>query len=256
MSEVAGRAVRAASFGAVADDYDRCRPGPPSEAVAWFVPRGARTAADVAAGTGGLTEVLSGLVPEVLAIEPDDRMLSVLGRRLPAVHRVIGRGEALPLRAGWVDVVGVASAWHWLEPDRALPEMARVLRPGGVLGVLWSGPDRSVPWVAEVLGSVRGRPPDQGPHGEGRHRLELPPGGPFSPPECATFVASVDYRVDDLVGLAASYSSVITLPDAERDRALARVADRVRSRPELADHDRVALPLRCTCWRTVRRAID
>ena len=242
------RKERARSFGAVAEDYNRFRPGPPEAAVAWVLPQRTGIAVDLGAGTGALSEVLARLVPHVVAVEPDRRMLSVLGRRAPGVHRTVGKAEEIPLRGASVDVVAVSSAWHWMDQGQALAEAGRVLREGGVLGVMWSGPDRSVPWVAEVLAASRRPSPSQsGPRAA--RRLEVPSAGPFHSPETRTFTASVQYRVDDLVGLAASYSSVITLQESEKKATLARVAARVAELDDLRDLDWVALPVRCQCWR-------
>ena len=242
------RKERARSFGAIADDYNRFRPGPPEAAVAWLLPERPGTAVDLGAGTGALSEVLAGLVPYVVAVEPDHRMLSVLGRRAPGVHGVVGKAEEIPLRDSSVDVVAVSSAWHWMDQAQAVAEAGRVLRQDGVLGVMWSGPDRSVPWVAEVLAASRR--PTAGPGGpRTARRLEVPSVGPFHRPEACTFTASVQYRVDDLVGLAASYSSVITLPESEKKATLARVAARVAEVAAVRDVEWVALPLRCQCWR-------
>src|ERR1022692_2331724 len=94
---VASRAERSMSFGAIAGDYDRLRPSPPDAAVDWLLPAHCRVAVDLAAGTGLLTRVLAGKVPQVVAVEPDRRMRAVLLARSPDVRVVEGRGEAIPL---------------------------------------------------------------------------------------------------------------------------------------------------------------
>ena len=89
--------ARATSFGQVADDYDRVRPGPPDEALDWLVPQNCQLAVDVAAGTGLFTRALQRRAPQVIAVEPDDRMRAVLAARSPGVRAVAGRGEAIPV---------------------------------------------------------------------------------------------------------------------------------------------------------------
>ena len=88
---------------------------------------------DLAAGTGKLTATLAGLGAEVTAVEPDPAMLAELRRRLPSVRALPGRAEEIPLPDGSVDAVVAGQAMHWFDLDRAVPEIARVLAPGGVL---------------------------------------------------------------------------------------------------------------------------
>ncbi len=74
---------RSGSFGAVASAYERFRPGPPPEAIAWMLPDSARTVVDLGAGTGAMTKDLLGKVDHVIAIEPDDRMRGILATNSP-----------------------------------------------------------------------------------------------------------------------------------------------------------------------------
>ena len=140
----------AGSFGRVAESYDRVRPGPASAAVDWLVPAGCRSAVDLAAGTGLFTRALLGRVPEITAVEPDGRMRAVLAERTEGVRVLDGRGEAIPLTDASADAVFVSTAWHWFDPALAVPEIARVLRDGGRLGVIWTSRDRAGDWVAEL----------------------------------------------------------------------------------------------------------
>lgn len=248
---MADRHLRAGSFGAVADLYARSRPGPPVEAVEWLVPAGTRRAVDLGAGTGALGAVLARLAAEVIEVEPDRRMLAVTAGRAAGNRRTVGTAEAIPLRGGCADFLGVASAWHWMDHEVALAEVARVLRPGGVFGVLWSGPDRQVPWVTEILASASaGRTePSRGPW---ERALHVPDGGPFDPPVPRVFTTTVAYPVADLVGLVGSYSTVITLPDDARREVLRRAAGAVAAL-SLDPAGVVDLPLSAVCWRTRRR---
>ena len=141
---------KATSFGNVAESYDRVRPGPAPEALDWLVPDGCEVAVDLAAGTGLFTRELIGRAARVVAVEPDARMREVLARRSPEVDVREGWGEAMPLPDASADAVFVSTAWHWLDPARAVPEIARVLRPGGRLGVIWTSRNRDQDWVAEL----------------------------------------------------------------------------------------------------------
>jgi SAM-dependent methyltransferase len=254
------RQARATSFGSAAEDYARYRPAPPAEAAEWAVGPSPGLVIDLAAGTGNLARHLIGATDRVVAVDVDRRMLAALGSRLPGVPRIAARGEELPFASAVAGALVISSAWHWLDPDRAWPEIARVIRPGGAFAVMWSGPDRSVEWVEGVLGR---READGAPYGAGdlatreraarrRWQVDVPVGMPFSGVEEVMFTARVPYKVADLPGLAASYSRVMVLPAADRRAAMEEVAARAATRPELAADPTVDLPLRCRVWRAVR----
>ena len=128
------RAIRSMSFGLVAEEYDRYRPKLPEAALDWLLPPECQTALDLGAGTGAATRVLARRVPHVISVEPDPRMRAVIAGDTPQAQVLEGRAEAIPLKDGSVDVVLVCSAWHWMDPDLAVPEIARVLRPAGCGG--------------------------------------------------------------------------------------------------------------------------
>jgi SAM-dependent methyltransferase len=152
---VTDRETRRLSFGSVAEDYDRYRPPPPPTALDWLIPPGAAAVLDLAAGTGLVTRELTGRARHVIAVEPDERMRAVLTARSPRAEVLAGRGEDIPLPDASVDAVVISAAWHWLDPALAVPEIARVLRPGGRLGVIWVSRDDRVPWVAEFNAFAR-----------------------------------------------------------------------------------------------------
>jgi SAM-dependent methyltransferase len=254
---VADRSRRALSFGSVAEDYDRFRPGPPPEAVSWVLPHPCEDVVEIGAGTGALTRLLVRQVDHVTAVEPDSRMAGVLAAHLPGVTVLSGRAEELPVPDGSVDAVVGSSMWHWVDEPVAGAEAARVLRPGGVLGLLWSGPDRSRKWVADLLAGSRGSPvAPTGEHGlrRPRHEVHLPPELPFSVPETHTVDWSRAVTAEELVGLAGTYSRFIVLDEGDKTRLLERLADTIGRHPELADGAAIDLPMRCTCWRAVRGA--
>jgi ubiquinone/menaquinone biosynthesis C-methylase UbiE len=239
---VASQAERATSFGAIAADYDRLRPSPADAAVEWLLPERHEVAVDVAAGTGLLTRVMARQVKDVIAVELDHRMAAVLRERSPGVHVVQGRGEALPLADASADAVLISSAWHWLDPLRAVPEIARVLRPGGTLGVLRTGPERS--WVNDLRqGSEEqgSRPPSQ---------PSFPETPLFGPVATGSFESARTMSVDDFVDLVATYSAVITASEDERAATLERARAGVTRRYPGAT--RIEVPLRTRCWRAER----
>jgi len=214
--------------------------------VDWLLPSRCEVAVDLAAGTGLLSRALARRVPEVIAVEPDERMAAVLRARSPGVRVLRGTGESIPLDDAQADGVFVSSAWHWFDPERAVPEIARVLRDGGRLGVLWTTRDREVPWVRS-LDLWRDSP---GP-GRVRHReIILPDTGLFGPAVTASFRFTRPMTIEGIVDMLATYSGVITAEPGERAAALAYARDRLEQQfPRAGEID---VPMRAWCWRADR----
>ncbi len=141
---------RARSFGPVADAYERSRPGYPALAVRWLAGDEPHDVVDLGAGTGKLTRSLVELEHRVTAVEPLPEMVAHLRAAVPGVNVLDGSAESIPLADGSADVVVVAQAFHWFDPEPALREIARVLRPGGRLSIVWNTRDEGVPWVMEL----------------------------------------------------------------------------------------------------------
>jgi SAM-dependent methyltransferase len=240
------------SFGQVADDYDRVRPGPPEEALDWLVPRDCQTAIDVAAGTGLFSRALLRRAGQVIAVEPDDRMRAVLAARSPGVRVVAGRGEAIPVPDASADGVFVSAAWHWLDPGQAVPEIARVLRDGGRLGVIWANWDRRAGWAVgpEMFRGPRAAPTAGDARPRSRYEVTLPENAPFENIATASFAFTRTMTVDDATGWLATYSSVITAPAGERAAGLARAREALLRRA--SGDGIVEIPVRSACWRASR----
>ncbi len=237
----------------MAAEYDRYRPGPPPEALDWLIPPGATAILDLAAGTGAVTRQLIGRAARVIAVEPDERMRAVLTARCPQAEALDGRGEEIPLPDASVDAVVISAAWHWLDPGQAVPEVTRVLRVGGVLGVIWSSRDARMPWVAEFNRLAReSREADRSPDAlsGSRHRREVvfPAGTPMSAVEEHTVEYSLSMTKDELAGLLGTYSGVITLDPGWR----AGFSRRVRAFLDGQPWDRADLPMICRCLRSRR----
>jgi SAM-dependent methyltransferase len=159
--------ARGRSFGSVAAGYAAHRPTYPDDAVAFLVGREQPLRVlDLGAGTGLLTEVVRGLGHHVLAVDPSAEMLAELTARLPDVETVVGPAESIPADDASVDVVVAGQAAHWFGVAPASREIRRVLRPGGVLGLIWNSRDERVPWVAALgaalAAEARGHEADQG----------------------------------------------------------------------------------------------
>jgi SAM-dependent methyltransferase len=247
------------SFGAVAGEYDRLRPGPSAEALDWLIPEGASDVLEIGAGTGILTRLLARRVAHVTAVEPDERMRAVLSETATGVEVVAGHAEELPATTSSYDVVIAASAWHWVDEERAVPEVARVLRPGGRLSLVWSGPDRSIDWMRSLwAGGVIFSPEEQADvdaRRRGRHMVNLDIGGPspFLEPETKLFRWSRPMTKEDLVALATTYSAVITMDEVGRRQHLDAMTDFLNTHEPLAGSDVIDVPMRSYCWRATTR---
>jgi SAM-dependent methyltransferase len=262
------------SFGAIAEDYNRLRSGPPDGAVRWLVPAGCRVAVDVGAGTGLLSRALAAHAEEVIAVEPDSRMRAVLQAWSPGVRVVNGKGEAIPLPDASADGVFFSSAWHWMDPDLAVPEIARVLRDGGRFGVIWTSRDREVDWIRDIdrlrePGRLRDQIeyPDQQPSGPAEHQVPLadrwpppararrrevvlPEPSPFADAQTASFSFTRSMSRSDVVDMIGTYSGIITASEGDKNATLAVVRDVLDQR--FPGQDFIDLPMRSLCWRASR----
>jgi SAM-dependent methyltransferase len=145
----------ARSFGSVVEAYDRGRPTYPREAAVWLTSDRPLTVLELGAGTGKLTEQLVALDHDVHATDPDPEMLAQLEKNLPDVRVSQAPAEEIPSGDASYDVVVCAQAFHWFDLDRALPEIARVLKPRGRLSLVWNQRDERIPWVRR-LGAIIG----------------------------------------------------------------------------------------------------
>jgi SAM-dependent methyltransferase len=136
---------RELSFDSVADEYEQTRPTYPP-ALLDVLPLDADAAVlDLGAGTGKLTRVLAERYRDVTAVEPLANMRAMLERVVPGVTALPGSAERIPLDDGSVDGVFAAQAFHWFDKPVALPEIARVLRRGGVFAIVWNEGNDDLP---------------------------------------------------------------------------------------------------------------
>lgn len=232
---------RATSFGAVADDYETARPGYPEAAVRWLAGSEAARVLDLGAGTGKLTRALVQVGHEVVAVDPSEQMLHQLQSHAPDVEVLVGSAEAIPQPDASVDVVTAAQAFHWFDPATALPEIARVLRPGGRLALVWNQRDENVAWTVELWNYFS---PD-----EARYVAPTEFGAPFGPIETAEFGHTQQLDRDALLKLVRSRSYVAVRSPAERAALLHEVSafyDRIAGRRGLE------LPYATRCFRSTR----
>ena len=228
------RQQRSLSFGAEAAAYERGRPSYPPEAIDWLLPRNARDVLDLGAGTGKLTTRLVERGLDVVAVDPIPEMLELLSNSLPDTPALLGTAEEIPLPDDSVDAVLVAQAWHWFDPERAVKEVARVLRPGGRLGLIWNTRDERMGWVKD-LGRIIGHEDDPFSH-------EVTLAEPFSDVTRHHQEWTSYLTPQALIDLVASRSYCITSPADVRTQTLERVRELLSTHPALANTNGLALP--------------
>ena len=255
----AERKQRSSSFGSIAADYERFRPGPSPEAVDFLLPPGAHDVVDVGAGTGAMTRLLLERSANVIAVEPDPKMRAVLETAVPGASAVDGRGEATGLPDHSVDAVVASTSWHWVDPLEGAREAARILRPGGVLGAVWTGPDPEGAFmvnVEAVLGQASS-PGGKGNQAESvldrrppAHRLVIPPGLPFREPTRASFRWDLELNADELIGLLGTFSWVILMPDDRRAALVENARRLLRDHLGVVDEVTVSVTYLAEAWRS------
>jgi SAM-dependent methyltransferase len=231
-----------AVFDHVAGEYARTRPDYPAAALERLVQATGLTPGsdvlDLAAGTGKLTVALVARGLRVIAVEPLPRMRAQLERELPHVVVLDGTAEQIPLEDASFDVVCVAQAFHWFEPRAAVAEVARVLRPGGWLALLWNLWDVDDPMqaaldrIVEPLATGRIRPLTTGNHPHGAWPAALAASDAFASAERARFPHAVELDAVSTGERVASISQVQSAPEHERAVAIARARSLVAALPD------------------------
>ena len=234
----------ATSFAEVADAYERARPGYPEEAVRWLVGNEPHDVVDVGAGTGKLTRTLVSLGHRVTAVEPLAEMRAELEAAVPGAVAVAGSAEAIPLPRASADVVTCAQAFHWFDHANALPEIARVLRPGGRLALVWNSRDDDDPWMARLSAIIGNEAVDDDDLAPVRASPD------FGPVEHARFSFEHVLDREGLLDLIVSRSYCAKLPPADREPILEAVGSLYDA---TADANGVRLAYSTLCFRSERR---
>lgn len=237
--------VSAGGFAAAAGHYARSRPAYARGAIGLLTDAIAPgPILDLAAGTGILTGQLLRAGREVLACEPLPEMLAQLRLALPDAPAVVGSAESLPVATATVSGVCVAQAFHWFDAPRALDEIARVLRPGGTMALVWNVRDESVPWVRELTDIVERRSGGR-PYSDHRdHHWEdvVAACASFGDAIVERFANPVTSSPAALQERVRSTSFVAVMDPVGREALLREVAALVRHTPELAGRERFDYP--------------
>lgn len=232
--------AQATSFGAAVVAYELGRPGYAAEHVEWLLEGATGRVLDLAAGSGKLTRSLVELGHDVVAVDPDEKMLA----RIEGVETLIGTAERIPLADGSVGAVTVGQAWHWFDPDAAGPEIARVLTPGGRLALVWNIRDARHPFVAALSDAMGLSPAEAMIDADQVH--EAPGFGEF---ERRLFESVPMICAEAIEALVASRSPWLVASPATQARVLAAVRELVATHPHSAGRRLFEFPMLTACYR-------
>ncbi|MBS1673306.1 MAG: class I SAM-dependent methyltransferase [Actinobacteria bacterium] len=242
---------RATSFGTASGSYETGRPEYPAEAVGWMLEAltdRAPAVIDIGAGTGKLTRAVLARGATVTAVDPDPLMLAALQQKSPEVRTLVGVAEELPLPDGSADAAVLGQAWHWVDPDAASREIGRVLRQGGVLGLIWNVRDDRVEWVRRLTGIM---------HGSAAEKMIAEDGvrvsDPFGALEKRRWEWQRTMTRAELHAMARSRSYFITASDEEK-AGIESGMDQLFDELGLSDGSTLALPYVTVAYRAVRAA--
>ena len=235
--------------------YDSVRPAYPDEAVAALVDAARRArgveasgrddalrAADIGAGTGKMSELLArgGLLVD--AVEPSEAMRAQASP-IEGVTWHDGVAEETGLPNDVYDIVVFAQSWHWMDPERAGLEAARILAPGGALAIVWNQMAVSIPWVHRLTRIMRSGDV---------HRPDRPPtpGGGFAP-MTLTQVAWEDHMTpEEILTLGTTRSSYIRSSEAGRARMQENLRWYLYEHLGYAPGELVTIPYATLVWLT------
>ncbi len=234
------------------DVYERGRPGYAQGAVDALGLGPRDTVVDLGCGTGKFTRQLISTGASVVGIEPLPTMLAGLRSALPGARAAAGLAEDLPLRDGVVDTLVCASTFHWFDHERALPEIWRVLRPGGRLAIVWNRRDRIDGWPAEFFAiSERHRGNTPG-YRSGAWEDALGASALFGPIEEAFFDHVQVTDPDGLVARVESISFIETLAPEEKRAVLDECRRFIATHPQTRGKTEIEMPYRTSLYTTAR----
>jgi SAM-dependent methyltransferase len=217
--------------------YERGRPDYPNGVVDALEITDISRVIDLGCGTGKLTRMIEHA--RVVGVEPLDTMRDGYRARAPIVG---GTAEAIPVRDDFADVVTCASAFHWFDHDRALPEIHRVLRPGGKLGIIWNRRDKLEGWAAEFWEITERHRGDTPGYRSGKWRDALEHSPFFGPIEEHWFDHTQRIDREGLLARIASISFIELLDPDVRVGVLAEATRFIDTHPETKDRTSFALP--------------
>lgn len=226
----------ASSFDTAAEAYARYRPAYPAELIETLLARSGIGAGaqvlEIGCGTGKATAQLAGRGFDLLALDPGEQLLAVARRELagdPQIRFACSRFEDWPAPSAQFDLVLSAQAFHWLDTAIACPAIARTLKPGGWLALLWHTDDWGETPIRLALDRIYAEfMPRTAPPADMARRAEhcvaaLLASGRFGPPEVHVACWTQTFTSERYLGLLSSFSDHICLPDRQREALFAAI---------------------------------
>ena len=236
----------AEGYSVAAAHYEKGRPTYPPEVDRWLrddlALRKGKTALDLGAGTGKFLPHLRRTEATVVALEPVAAMLAQLVEGNPGIEAKQGSADHIPLTSSSIDAVVCAQSFHWFASAEALQEIRRVLKAGGVLGLVWNIRDESAEWVAELKSIFDAYSGDAPRFHTQEWRKVFPAAGFGSLSETRFLHGHTGPPEHVIVDRVLSTSFIAALPAAERMRVAARVRQLIASTPDLAGKSEVTMP--------------
>lgn len=246
----------AAGYKTGADTYVRGRPDYPPQVADWLTGtlglNADKAVVDLGAGTGKFTGRLVATGAQVIAVEPVAQMLEKLSEAFPDVLAVSGTAMDLPLPDASVDVVICAQAFHWFASTEALTEIARVLKPGGKLGLVWNLRDARASWVPKLDAIVNALEGDTPRYYTGAWRQAFPHPA-FGPLQEQRYSHGHTGSPEDVIfNRVRSTSFVAALPAEERAKVDEQIRAMIAREPDLRGREVVTVPYVTTAFVAVK----
>jgi len=235
-------------FEIAADAYERGRPDYPQDAVDDLINEigfsSEKTILDLGAGTGKFTRLIANRGANIVAVEPVAGMRQKFSQLLPSISIQAGTAESLPLANASVDSVVVAQAFHWFSGEKSLTEIARVLKPGGKLAMIWNVRDESIDWVAKLTEIVDQHEKGAPRYKTGQWKVAFAHSRLFSPLVEKTFYYVQKGNLSVVLDRVASTSFISALAPALKDSVLEEVKELLRTHPQTKGRQEFEIPYR------------
>ena len=220
----------------------------PEAAPGWLVGDAPKRLLDLGSGRGAFAAMLTDAGHEVFCVDRSVDAVAGLPQRLGTRRHVVGQVESLPYLSCHFDVVTASETFHRFAPGLALTEIARVLKPGGHLGVVYNTRDDTVPWVKRLAALMQQADPDSMRGEFGEHSLEAVADSPyFGTLERKDFRNWVPITRAGLIVMVQRRPGVARLDPDARARLLAEVAALYDTSARIPEP--LLLPFKTSCWR-------